>query len=342
MFALTARVSAQPGLQCTVCAGAFYRYRAMWCRAMWATNQPHFRCSSWGTMLMPSTPSSSATTLVMRRSAAPNSQQTSCGVSSVALKPTTSCSIPISSQVQAAAPVLARLALQRGVSRNAANSCASAPGYVGSAEFLSTVVRIVRRMREINPDLIYVCDPVMGDDGKLYVPEDLVPIFRDELTPLANIITPNQFELELLTGLPTDDRASAYRAIDALHTRGIPTVIVSSFHIDEHHMEVLGSRSDAHQTFAIGFEKIAARFTGTGDLFSALVLAWSHLHESSEFPLAVSKALSTLQAVIQRTVAAAAGSTDPRSLELRLIDAKRDIEAPDTTRFPSVIQDRLG
>eukprot|EP00050_Salpingoeca_kvevrii_P001452 m.169944 g.169944 ORF g.169944 m.169944 type:complete len:296 (-) comp10375_c0_seq2:3516-4403(-) len=215
-------------------------------------------------------------------------------------------------------------------------------GYVGSAEFLSTVVRIVRRMREINPDLIYVCDPVMGDDGKLYVPEDLVPIFRDELTPLANIITPNQFELELLTGLPTDDRASAYRAIDALHTRGIPTVIVSSFHIDEHHMEVLGSRSDAHQTFAIGFEKIAARFTGTGDLFSALVLAWSHLHESSEFPLAVSKALSTLQAVIQRTVAAAAGSTDPRSLELRLIDAKRDIEAPDTTRFPSVIQDRLG
>jgi pyridoxine kinase len=41
-----------------------------------------------------------------------------------------------------------------------------------------------------------VCDPVMGDDSKLYVPEDLVPIFRDELCPLADVLTPNHFEAE--------------------------------------------------------------------------------------------------------------------------------------------------
>ena len=45
-----------------------------------------------------------------------------------------------------------------------------------------------------------MCDPVLGDDGKLYVPADLVPIYRDEALPLASILTPNGFEVEQLTG----------------------------------------------------------------------------------------------------------------------------------------------
>ena len=46
-----------------------------------------------------------------------------------------------------------------------------------------------------------MCDPVLGDNGKLYVPPDLVPIYRDEVVPLATILTPNQFEAETLTGI---------------------------------------------------------------------------------------------------------------------------------------------
>ena len=41
-----------------------------------------------------------------------------------------------------------------------------------------------------------MCDPVMGDQGKLYVPAELVPLFRDTLVPLADLVVPNQFELE--------------------------------------------------------------------------------------------------------------------------------------------------
>lgn len=41
-----------------------------------------------------------------------------------------------------------------------------------------------------------VCDPVMGDNGKMYVPQELLPVYRDEIIPLANIVTPNQFEAE--------------------------------------------------------------------------------------------------------------------------------------------------
>ena len=69
-------------------------------------------------------------------------------------------------------------------------------GYVGSKSFLKEVIQVVKELRETNPNIIYVCDPVMGDHGKFYVPEELMSIYRDELLPLANMITPNQFEAE--------------------------------------------------------------------------------------------------------------------------------------------------
>ncbi len=57
-------------------------------------------------------------------------------------------------------------------------------------------------MNQINPSIVYLCDPVLGDNGHLYVPKELIPIFRDELLPISDIITPNQFEIETLTGTP--------------------------------------------------------------------------------------------------------------------------------------------
>lgn len=81
---------------------------------------------------------------------------------------------------------------------------------------------------QTNPDLIYLCDPVLGDEGKLYVPAELIPIFQEQLTPLAQIITPNQFELEKLTGSPIADEGAAWRAVDKMHAKGIPNVVVSS------------------------------------------------------------------------------------------------------------------
>ncbi|XP_014680264.1 PREDICTED: putative pyridoxal kinase, partial [Priapulus caudatus] len=57
-----------------------------------------------------------------------------------------------------------------------------------------TVVDIIKTLIKINPNLIYVCDRVMGDDGKMYGPKEPLPIYRDHLIPLAHILTPNQFE----------------------------------------------------------------------------------------------------------------------------------------------------
>lgn len=86
----------------------------------------------------------------------------------------------------------------------------------------------MKTLRTENPNLIYLCDPVMGDNGKMYVPEELLPIFRSEIIPLANIITPNQFELELLVERPITSVDDAISAMNTLHDLGINTVVVSS------------------------------------------------------------------------------------------------------------------
>jgi len=67
--------------------------------------------------------------------------------------------------------------------------------------FLESVLKVIKKLRDYNPNLIYVCDPVMGDiyeDGRetLYVPQELVKIFRDVVITMADLITPNQYEAE--------------------------------------------------------------------------------------------------------------------------------------------------
>lgn len=73
-----------------------------------------------------------------------------------------------------------------------------------------------------------VCDPVMGDNGQMYVPEELLPIYRDTIIPMADILTPNQFEAELLTGQKITSIEEAWQAIDLFHSKGIKTVVLSS------------------------------------------------------------------------------------------------------------------
>lgn len=71
-------------------------------------------------------------------------------------------------------------------------------GYIGTASFLKRVALLVTTLKSKNPNLIYVCDPVMGDNGKMYVPEALKEIYKKEIVPLADVVTPNQFELEYI------------------------------------------------------------------------------------------------------------------------------------------------
>lgn len=205
-------------------------------------------------------------------------------------------------------------------------------GYIGSGSFLRRVAELVQQLRAANPDLLYVCDPVMGDNGRMYVPAELLQLYKQLIVPQADVLTPNQFEAELLASeeaatasgeeaavaaaMKIVDVKSACRVMDRLHTLGVRTVVLSSTELGSQHELVClasqctsrGGASDAdsggdHQTrrYRVNIPRLDATFTGSGDLFAACLLA--RLTESrSDLPRAVELTLASVQAVLRRTV----------------------------------------
>ncbi|MCW4116476.1 pyridoxal kinase PdxY [Aurantimonas sp. MSK8Z-1] len=98
-------------------------------------------------------------------------------------------------------------------------------GYFGTAEQIEPVARLIEAVKRTNPGAVYLCDPILGDGGRLYQPEALVAAIRDRLLPLADVVTPNRFELELLTGLEFSDNTHLIEAAVAL---GPESVLVTS------------------------------------------------------------------------------------------------------------------
>ncbi|MEM7291088.1 MAG: pyridoxal kinase, partial [Pseudomonadota bacterium] len=76
-------------------------------------------------------------------------------------------------------------------------------GYMANASQVSSIAYLIKCVRAKNPDLVYLCDPVIGDADTLYVPEDIAVSIRDLLLPMGDISTPNRFELSWLTGKTT-------------------------------------------------------------------------------------------------------------------------------------------
>ncbi|XP_046741497.1 pyridoxal kinase [Diprion similis] len=212
-------------------------------------------------------------------------------------------------------------------------------GYAGSASFLRTIAKLVTDLKRKNPNLIYVCDPVMGDNGKMYVPNELLEIYRDHIIPLADIVTPNQFELELLTGKKVENLKDVQEAIKELHAKGPQIVVISSTEIDKNLTTVASTLKDGVM-IKLEIPRLPAAFTGSGDLFAALFLAHSHLQGSIK--PALEKTVNTLYEVLKKTHEYSKGphedSAQPaKKIELRLIESKKVIEDPGTELVAEIL-----
>lgn len=142
-------------------------------------------------------------------------------------------------------------------------------GYLGSAGQAAAVARLVEALREKKPDLLYACDPVIGDVSGLYVPEATAVAIRDQLLPLASLATPNRFELSWLCGAEIDSNAAILEAALSL---GPPRMLVTSAI-----PMISGSTGNLYLS---GNHALLAEHrlidntpNGTGDLLSALFLA---------------------------------------------------------------------
>jgi pyridoxine kinase len=180
----------------------------------------------------------------------------------------------------------------------------------------------------------------MGDDGHMYVPKSLLPIYRDTIIPLADVITPNQYEMELLTGKQLKTADDIWSAIDWCHEKGVKTVAISSTDLSANPNDLLAflshKKGDVTERFTLTVPKQGGkiRFTGTGDLFAALFLAHSHMSKQN-MGEALEKATATLQSVITNTLKAIPSevrdgkvAVTSQQRELKIIQSKVYIETP--------------
>ncbi|XP_030234907.1 pyridoxal (pyridoxine, vitamin B6) kinase b isoform X2 [Gadus morhua] len=215
-------------------------------------------------------------------------------------------------------------------------------GYSRDTSFLEMVVDIIQELKRANPSLVYVCDPVLGDHGSM-----------NKVVPVADIITPNQFEAELLTGKNISTEKEAVEVMDLLHAMGPDTVVITSSdlpsRLGDQFLVSLGSQRTVHpdgsrstQRVRMDVPKVDAVFVGTGDLFAAMLLAWTH-HYPNDLKTACEKTFSVMHHVIQRTISYAhelAGPgrrPSPPQLELRMVQSKADIEDPAIVMRATVI-----
>ena len=216
--------------------------------------------------------------------------------------------------------------LLRGIEERGAVASAQMilSGYLGSADTAKVVADFVARAKAKNPALLYCCDPVLGDrDRGLFVHADIPPLVRDLLCPLADIVTPNHFEFEWLSGAKVATVDQALKAARAFMARG--TVVITSAELaDTPAGEIESLAVERANAFRVRTPRLPISPNGTGDLFAALLVA-ARLRGAAT-PDALAHAASAIFAVLERT--AAAGSEEMRIVESaeQLVDPKRKFE----------------
>ncbi|MBD9374604.1 pyridoxal kinase PdxY [Rhizobium sp. ARZ01] len=142
-------------------------------------------------------------------------------------------------------------------------------GYIGDAAQAASIARLVRALKTENPDIHYLCDPVCGDEGGLYVPLATAEAIRDELLPLASVATPNRFELAWLAGAPLETNAAIMEAALSLGpsrmlvTSAVPMMAGSTGNL------YLSGRT----ALLAEHRQVPNPPNGTGDLVAALFLS---------------------------------------------------------------------
>jgi pyridoxine kinase len=197
-------------------------------------------------------------------------------------------------------------------------------GYLGDAAVGRAIIGAVKKAKGVSPNAIYCCDPVMGDVGRgFYVKPDIPGIFKTELLPLADIVCPNQFELEALTGAKITSTQNAVDAIGALHKMGPSIVLVTSFKEKDGELSMLASDKTQIVKTTTPELPLGNGVAGTGDVTTAVFL--SHYLKTKNIEKTLELTTASIFGILQASYNTAAGDTH---FELKIIDAQNELIAP--------------
>jgi pyridoxine kinase len=191
-------------------------------------------------------------------------------------------------------------------------------GYLGEAETGPVLLDIVSRVKEANPRALFCCDPVMGDVGLgYYVPAGIPEFFRDHALALADVVTPNRFELEWLSGEPVRSLAEACDAVAALRQRGPAIVLATSLETVADRIAAIAAGPEG--VWAVETPRLPIEATGCGDAVAALFLGW--LLKGKPVPDALANTIAAIYGVIEATMRSGGG-------ELALVAAQDELVSP--------------
>jgi pyridoxine kinase len=197
-------------------------------------------------------------------------------------------------------------------------------GYQGDPAVGAVILDAVARVKELNPEAVYCCDPVMGDVGRgMFVRPGIPEFMRDTVVPQADIVTPNHFELDFLAGRTTRTLPEVLDAVDEVRSRGPRDVLVTSVLHDEvadGSLDLVAVSDEG--AWAVTTPLLPITPNGCGDVTAALYLA--HLRSTGSPSRALGATASSVFAVLEATIAAG-------TREIQLVAAQDALAQPPGT-----------
>lgn len=194
-------------------------------------------------------------------------------------------------------------------------------GYQGSEGIGDVIVDAVARVKAANPDAVYACDPVMGNaKSGCFVAPAIPDLLRDRVVPVADIITPNQFELGYLTGTEPADLESTLASVDAARAMGPRTVLVTSVERPDQPDDTIEMLAvDDAGAWIVQTPRLPLKANGSGDVTAALFTA--HYVASGSAASALSKTVSSVYDLLDHTLQSG-------ERELQLVESQESYAHP--------------
>ncbi|WP_175986253.1 pyridoxal kinase PdxY [Microbacterium tenebrionis] len=194
-------------------------------------------------------------------------------------------------------------------------------GYQGGEGIGDVIIDAVARVKAANPDAVYACDPVMGNaKSGCFVAPAIPELLREKVVPVADIITPNQFELGFLTRTEPDTLESTLESVDLARAMGPRTVLVTSVERpdrEEGTIEMLAVDDDGAWIVQTPFLPMKAN--GSGDVTAALFTA--HYVSTGSAQTALERTASSVFDLLKLTL-------ESGERELQLIEAQESYAHP--------------
>ncbi|MCL2720570.1 MAG: pyridoxal kinase PdxY [Treponema sp.] len=211
--------------------------------------------------------------------------------------------------------------------RGVLNRCdAVLSGYLGDASICEAIIETVKKVRNAKSDVLYCCDPVMGDVGRgFFVKPDIPDMIKSKLIPLADIICPNQFEMETISGVEIKTIEDAVKALKTVHEMGPSVILVTSFREEPGKLSMLVSdKTNVYKTTTAELA-LCGNAAGTGDMTTAVFL--SHYLETKNAEKALELCTASVYGVLESSYKGSINNSN-NPIELNIIDEQHQFIFP--------------